>query len=306
MIRTGVSLFFVGFLFYVVRGDLPLIGKVLQNVKTPLLLTAAAVFFLTVFVMAKRLQLIFAVSDVPLRLSESANLTFIGYFFNNFLPTSVGGDVVKALCASRITGETMKSVTSVLMDRIFGLFTFVVIPSFTFLFVIREVSNTSVPILIYALLSFSFVGGALLFSRRLAKRLGFLGRWSNLFGLREKLRELYEGLHRFRYHKAAVLEALFLSFLGQSIAIFVLYLMAAALGAQAKPLYFYILVPVVHLVSMLPSLNGLGIRESAYIYFLGPSIGREYAAALGVLWLGLLFLLSVVGGVIYLLRHDYH
>ncbi|MBI4353492.1 MAG: hypothetical protein HY593_06190, partial [Candidatus Omnitrophica bacterium] len=40
--------------------------------------------------------------------------------------------------------------------------------------------------------------------------------------------------------------------------------------------------------------------------FLGPSIGREYAAALGVLWLGLLFLLSVVGGVIYLLRHDYH
>jgi hypothetical protein len=57
---------------------------------------------------------------------------------------------------------------------------------------------------------------------------------------------------------------------------------------------------------MLPSLNGLGIREGAFIYFLTPYMGKEYAAALGILWLGLLILLSVIGGAIYLIRHDYH
>jgi uncharacterized membrane protein YbhN (UPF0104 family) len=97
-----------------------------------------------------------------------------------------------------------------------------------------------------------------------------------------------------------------LSVVGQSASILVLYAMSLALGAHAPLMYFFLLVPVVHLVSMLPSLNGLGIREGAYVYFLGPYIGKEYALALGILWLGLLFLLSLLGGVVYLLRQDYH
>ena len=43
-----------------------------------------------------------------------------------------------------------------------------------------------------------------------------------------------------------------------------------------------------------------------FFYFLSPYIGKENAAALGILWLGLLFLLSLIGGIIYLVRHDYH
>jgi hypothetical protein len=82
--------------------------------------------------------------------------------------------------------------------------------------------------------------------------------------------------------------------------------MAMALGSRAPLVYFYLLVPVVNLLSMLPSLNGLGIREGAYIYFLKPYIGREYAAAISILGLGLLLLVSLIGGLIYLIRHDYH
>ena len=70
--------------------------------------------------------------------------------------------------------------------------------------------------------------------------------------------------------------------------------------------YFFLLIPVVHLISMLPSLNGLGIREVAYVYFLKNHIGTETAAAVGILWLSLLIFLSLIGGLIYLFRHDYH
>ena len=97
-----------------------------------------------------------------------------------------------------------------------------------------------------------------------------------------------------------------LSVIGQSISIIVLYLLGRALGSSTSLIYFFLLVPVVHLVSMLPSLNGLGIREGAYTYFLAPYMGKEAAFALGILWLGLLILLSIIGGVIYLIRHDYH
>ena len=101
-------------------------------------------------------------------------------------------------------------------------------------------------------------------------------------------------------------QAMLLSILGQSVGIVVLYMLAAALGARVNIIYFFLLVPVVHLISMLPSVNGLGIREGGYIYFLGPYIGKENAAALGLLWLGLLFLASLIGGLIYFVRQDYH
>jgi len=256
--------------------------------------------------MACRLQLIFEVKELPLSLMEAVQLTMVGFFFNNFLPTSVGGDIVKALCAARVTKNTVKSVTGVLMDRIFGLFTFIVIPSLTLLFFIKKIDNPLVPVMVYSLLVLSAFCFFLIFSRVVARRFRFVETFLSRFGIGKKAREIYNNLHEFKDHKRAVFGALALSVAGQSVNIFVLYAMALALGSHAPLIYFFLLVPVVHLVSMLPSLNGLGIREGAYIYFLGPYIGKEYAAALGILWLGLLFLLSIIGGIIYFVRQDYH
>ncbi len=283
-----------------------MILNTLRNINRTLLWVSVATFLGTVLVMAKRLQLIFNVKSIPIRFTQSLNLTFVGYFFNNFLPTSVGGDIVKAMCAARLTKSGVKSVTSVLMDRIFGLFTFILIPSITLMFTMEHIDNPIVPIMVYSLLVASLLCFFIIFNRSLARQFRFIEVFLNRFGIGTKVREIYEGLHDFRNHKATVGWAMALSVVGQSISIVVLYMLALALGAQTKLYYFFLLVPVVHLVSMLPSLNGLGIREGAYIYFLKPYIGREYAAAIGILWLGLLLLLSLIGGIIYLIRQDYH
>lgn len=306
ILRTLISLFFIGLLFYMVRSNVPEIARVLRNINRGLATIAIIIFLFTMFVLAKRLQIIFEAEEIPISFLSAVNLTFIGYFFNNFLPTSVGGDLVKAMCASRVSGESVKSLTSVLMDRIFGLSTFIMIPSVSLLFFLKEIQNPTVPILIYSFLAFSIFFFFLLFNRDIARRFQFIETLLNYVKLGSKARKIYDGLHKFKDHKMLIVKALFLSVIGQSVNILVLYLMALALGARANILYFYLLVPVVHLISMLPSLNGLGIREGAYIYFLSPYIGKEYAAAIGILWLGLLFLLSVIGGVIYLVRHDYH
>lgn len=306
LVRTLISVFFIGLLFFMVRGDIPTITAVLKSINRPLLALAVGISLCTVLILSKRLQLIFAAEDVKIRFFEVLNLTFVGYFFNNFLPTSVGGDIVKAMCASRITKEPVKSVTSVLMDRIFGLFTFVMIPSITLLFFMKEIQNPAVPAMIYSFLGVALACSLLLFSRRVAKRFQFVGRLLDAVHWGEKVKRIFEGLHNFRNHKGVVLEAMVLSIVGQSVNIFVIYLMAVALGAHANAVYFFLLVPVVHLLSMLPSLNGLGIREGAYVYFLSPYVGKEYAAAVGVLWLGLLLFLSLIGGITYLVRHDYH
>lgn len=306
VIRTAISVGFLALLFYLMRDSAPQILEALKNIDRQLLLLSVLIFMLTVGILARRLQLIFAADEVSVRLAETINLTFIGYFFNNFLPTSVGGDIVKAMSAARITGHPVKSVTSVLMDRIFGLFTFILIPSVSFIFFMKNNENPAVPILIYSFLGMAVFSFFLLFNRDLARRFGFIEALLNRFHLGEKLRKVYDGLHNFKNHKGVVAQAMALSVIGQTISILTLYLMALALGAKTHLIYFYLLVPVVHLLSMLPSLNGLGIREGAYVYFLKPYLGAQNAAALGVLWLALLFLMSIIGGIIYALNHKYH
>ncbi|OIO38178.1 MAG: hypothetical protein AUJ72_02985 [Candidatus Omnitrophica bacterium CG1_02_46_14] len=307
--RSLISLFFIALLFWCVKEDIPRILQVLRNINRPLLTGAVIIFVATVFIMAKRLEMVFKAEEIPIKFTDVSNLSFVGFFFNNFLPTSVGGDIVKALCAARVTGEPVKSVTSVLMDRIFGLFTFIMIPSFSLLFFVKEIQDPRVPVLVYSFLACSLFFFFLLFNRNIARRFKFIEVFLNYFKLGAKVRKIYDGLHKFKNHKMLIVKALFLSVAGQSLNIFVLYLMAVAMGVQASLtnlFYFFLLVPVVHLISMVPSLNGLGVREWAYIQFLTPHFGREYAAAIGVLWLALLFLLSLIGGVIYFLRHDYH
>lgn len=306
LFRSLISLFFIALLFWAVREDIPKIIHVLQNINRRLLLVAVTIFLFTVFVLARRLQIIFGAEGIPLKFFDSSNLTFIGYFFNNFLPTSVGGDIVKAMCASRVTNEPVKSVTSVLMDRIFGLFTFIMIPSVSLLFFLKEIRDPKVPILVYSFLAFSILFFFLLFNRNMARRFRFIETLLNYVKLGSKVRKVYEGLHKFKDQKMLIANAMLLSIVGQSVNIFVLYILAVAMGVQVNIVYFFLLVPVVHLISMVPSLNGLGVREWAYIKFLSPYIGREYAAAIGILWLSLLLLLSVIGGLIYLFRHDYH
>ena len=306
ILRALISLSFIALLFYLMRDDIPRIALALKNIHRPLFIISVGIAILTNVIVARRLQLIFGASDIFMKFSDAFNLTFVGFFFNNFLPTSVGGDIVKALCASRVTGQAVKSVTSILMDRIFGLFSFVLIPSLSLLFILRQITNPIVPSLVYSFLALSLFFFILLFNRGAARRFQFIEEMLKTFHLAEKTRKIYDSLHNFKNHKGVMLQAILLSFLAQGLGIFVMYLVVISLGAQTRLIYFYLIIPVVQLLSMLPSLNGLGIREGAFVYFLSPYIGKETAAALGILWLGVLLLMSVIGGVIYLLRQDYH
>ncbi len=306
-IGVFVSLAFIGVLAYSMRDQLPRVIGVLKEGNHALMLAATLLLLTTGVILALRLKLIFGGKGIAISLRDTVSLTFVGYFFNNFLPTSVGGDIVKAICATRVTGEPVKSVSAIMLDRIFGMFVFILIPCVSLLF-LRDKIDPKVPVMVYSVLAFSVVFFVLLFNPAVAKHFHFVEKFFNLFRLGPLIRSIFDELHDFRNHKGIVAVAMLLSAAGQSVSIIVLYLMARALGADASTwIYFFLLVPVVHLIGMVPlTLNGLGPREAAYIYFLKDYIGMERAAAVGILWLGLMMLLSVIGGLIYLARQDFH
>lgn len=306
LFRALISLGFLALLFYVMRGQLPTILGVLRHTNLTIFIAAFILLILAAWIASWRLQIIFAARNVPLGFWQCSNLNFIGAFFNNFLPTSLGGDLVKVMCASRISGQASRVVTSILADRVFGFFTIVLIPSLSFLFLIKTNAAPAVPIVIYSFLAISLMGFVLAFNRKAARRLSFVMKALDRFSFKEKIRKFYEEVHGFKNQKATVAQALILSLVSQGLTILVIYMISLSLGAPSAILDFLILIPIVFLVSMLPSVNGLGIREGAYLYFLSPSIGRENAAAMSVLWLAMLFLMSMIGGIIYLLRPNYH
>ena len=306
-IGVFVSLALIALLVVMMRDKLPSILQTLKNGNHALIFAALLIFLSTVWVMALRLKLIFNTKAIPMAVREAASLTFVGYFFNNVLPTSVGGDLVKAMCASRLSGEPVKSLTVIMMDRIFGLFMFILIPCASLIF-LRDKIDPRVPVIVYSFLFFSTMCFFLLFNRSIARRFHFIERTLNRVGLGAKVRMIYDELHDFKNHKKIVVIAMLLSVLGQVLAIVVLYLLAVALGADPGTwAYFFLLVPVVHLISMVPiTMGGLGLREGGYVVFLKNFIGSEKALGMGILSFGFLLFLSVIGGFIYLFRREYH
>jgi uncharacterized membrane protein YbhN (UPF0104 family) len=59
--------------------------------------------------------------SLPFRPVDAVRLGFIGYFFNTFLPGSVGGDLIKAAFIAREQSKRTVAVATVLIDRAVGL-----------------------------------------------------------------------------------------------------------------------------------------------------------------------------------------
>ena len=127
LLRISISLGLVLFLLWSMRGRSSQILSTLQKTNIMLFSIGAILFILNVCILSFRLGILFQGEGLNIHLARVMQLSFIGYFFNNFLPTAVGGDVVKAYYAYKQTKEPAKSFIAVFMDRFIGLFSFMLL-----------------------------------------------------------------------------------------------------------------------------------------------------------------------------------
>ncbi len=130
LIKFSISFLFLALLFWFLRGDL---GGIIQTIKiTNIKLFAGAVvlYILTVIIASYRLKKLLKVQGIYLSLVDATLLNFVGFFFNNFMPTAVGGDIAKAYFTAKRSQKKLGSITSVLADRLFGLYSLIFIAFF--------------------------------------------------------------------------------------------------------------------------------------------------------------------------------
>jgi len=274
------------------------IYEVLRRGDPIYLLAAFAVYLLGLGVRAYRWQILLSAQRAHLSLRRLTSLYFVGAFFSTFLPTGVGGDVIRMMELAHDGVDTARSVSTVLADRISGLLVLFAISLISLPFS-HQLATPQVTAAIIGL-SLTGLGIAALLTHHpaldgLARRLPPLA-W--LLG-RERIRPLYETLAHYR--KRAVAQAILASLLFNGLLILTNILIARALLVDVHTGYFLLFVPLISFLLALPlSMSGLGIREGGYVYLFGQAgVPAPVALSMSLSFYAIGVATGLIGGIIY-------
>jgi uncharacterized membrane protein YbhN (UPF0104 family) len=220
---------------------------------------------------------------------------FEGMFFSLCLPSSIGGDVIKAYRVGDTTSRRLLAGCSVLADRLTGLSALGVL------------AGTALAASKYGLGLASALGVAvaLLAGVLLAFWLGLqsIDRIMNLLPESHRARAFLAQLLPYQQRPQLILQAVGWSLIVQMGGAVVVALMARTLQVELPLVVWFSVVPLVALLMVLPvSIGGFGMRENAMANLLGKyAVSKDQAIAVALLWgLGTI-LTGLVGGVLFLL-----
>ena len=274
------------------RLDWDQLGGAFARVDYALWVAAVGVYVFAQVVSSLRWQLLSQPLGFDLGLARYISLYFIGMFFNLVLPTSVGGDVVRAGYLATGTRRRGAAVLSVLVDRGTGLVVLIAMACIAGLFV----RGMMPPWMGATLLGMAalLVGGM-----ACVPLLPRISRWRFL-GKRGAQLAMVGEVYLRRPKVLAI--AVALSLVVQVAGVVYTGLIAWAMGLDVSWSYLAVVVPLVALLTLLPvSINGMGLREVGLVVLLGPvGVPAASAVTLSLLSFAATFAASLLGAGFYL------
>lgn len=302
-IRLAVSLLAIGMVVYFLRDKLFDAVRIIQTeVSWPWFSLIALAYFVSLVILAYRMWIIFGLKEIHIAFRDAFYLSFVGLFFNLFLPSAVGGDVAKAYYAYKHSGQKLASTTAVILDRMIGFVAIVFLALMAILCFHEEIDDPRVHRIVYAFLVLMLLGVAFFASKRFARIFQFLSVFVPSAKWRDRLLVFYHSIHSTRRHVGMILYVFVLSVVCQAVFFLVYYWIALGLGAHVSVWKFFIIVPVITILSMAPSVGGLGVREATSIYLFSKFMPAERALAVSVLVDVLIYGYSLIAGIVFGLR----
>ena len=223
---------------------------------------------------------------------------FEGVFFSLCLPTSIGGDVVKAYRLANTSSGRLLAACTVLADRLTGLSALVVLATTTLLayqFGLGLAASIGLAILLVGCV----IGGLVL-------SVGSLDWLLSRVPVLHAARSFVAQLLPYQQKPRLLARAVAWSMLIQIGFICCVMLMARGMGLPVPTKAWFYAVPLVSLATVLPiSISGVGIREVGFVHLLGEyGVTEEQAVALGMLWFMAQVGNGMLGGVSFLLDRN--
>jgi uncharacterized membrane protein YbhN (UPF0104 family) len=271
-------------------------------------LPALFLFQLNMVIRAYRWYLLLSALDGRPPFLHLVYLYYLGFFFNNFIPSGFGGDVVKVLGLRQEYGRGTEALSSVLMDRLTGLLgsSLVALAALAWSGGSSRWDLIDLPPLLIAVtlaISAGIPAGFLLL--RFTNPLDWLGSLlppARLVTDHTKVRNLAGTVRR--YPPSALSKSLLTSLPFTLILILTQYSIARSLAIDLPFSLFALFVPLISLVNLIPiSFNGLGTREGVYLLLFVPAgVPAGQAISLSLALYVIRVFTGLMGGLLYLFR----
>lgn len=269
----------------------------LANVRLGGLLVATALLASLSAIQAWRWSAIVDAIGQAMSFLRSWQIIFIGLFFNQTLPSAIGGDAVRMWRAYKTGIGVAPAVHSVMLDRLSALAALVLMASAGLPAIFRlmagDPARWAVPVLI--------VGGLGGFS--VLMTLDRLPRGWRRWRVAQAAAGLSADARRVLLRPRTAAPVIAVSVVIQLGVALTVYLLAGAAGVEAGLVDCLILVPPVLLVSMVPiSIAGWGVREGAMVTAFGfVGVAADQAFVLSVLFGLVIMVVGLPGGLVWLL-----
>lgn len=268
------------------------IGHVWSGVQPGWIVAAIACIVVSMIVSVRKWQLVLDAQGMNLSWSELWKCYWAGLFFNNFLPSSMGGDALRIWWIGNTTHDNPGATSSVVVERILATAGLAITGLMAAAFVISPDERAVTLFVILIIVSLVLMGiicwGAL--PRWTQHRQGLISSF---------LRDMAGHGIKLRHRPGRLVRVATLSAVFQLLVVAVNYCIFQALHVTALTWWDLIyVIPVISVAAMLPlGINGYGLREGAYVVLLGfYQIPASTALSCSLLFVFLVSLCSLYGG----------
>jgi len=267
---------------------------------------ALGVYAITVLASVWRWWLLLEAQDVSMPFHSLFASMSVALFFNNFLPSNIGGDVVRVADTAKVARSKTLAATVVLADRTMGMMSLVLVAATG----VTLVTSAGTPLPVWpswlwaAFAAGVCAGGLMLWS---PGGVGWLLRpllvlhpeW-----VADRIGSITVTLQRFRSHLGAVVACFGGAVFVQLMTVAFGWTVARALGVHIGAFDLAVVIPLAGVVQMIPiSVNGFGVREAMYVLYFGRiGLPRESAMLLSLTSTALVMLYSLTGAGVYVGR----
>ncbi len=253
-------------------------------------LLAIALYVVLSWLVALRWRILL---DGRYRIGTLFSLHMIGNFFNTILPSSMGGDAVKAYYLYRESKQAGVSFGSVFLDRYMGLLARLTLGLVSCAAAFAELKAIGMQWAIPALF-LAFTAGSLVVLRL---RIG--GRF-------DAVADFYDYVRTRLARRRVMLRTFLLSLIIQSLLILMVASVARSIGQSLSFIELFVLVPIIMTLMIVPvSISGFGVREGAFVAIFNlTGIPSSVSVSLSFLWFLSMAAASLIGLVEYLRRRS--
>ena len=291
-----------GLLYLALRGiDFSQVKARLANINFAWVVAAAAVALFQLWLGAVRWRDVTRVCGADLPLARAFRYNFIGAFFNQTLPSAIGGDAVRLMLLGRSDAGWRIASYSVFIDRAVGLIALAVLVLATlplsWQLILDERGRYAIALL--GLASIGAGAGFLL--------LGWLPwPWLDSWFPIRHLRACSEVANRVIFGRETALRIAVVSITIHVLAVVMIWLIAQSITAAGQPAQLLALVPPVMLITMLPiSIAGWGLREASMMVAFGyAGLPQADGLTVSLLFGTMIFAIGAAGGLVWILSSE--